>query len=201
MAKNWNYIPGQWNFICDSCGQKLKAGVAKKRWDGFRVCPECFETRHPQDFLRSKPDRQVVPWVRPLTTDIFLPVTINLQDTVYIYEDVDWQNNKPPVVNSDSITVTESVTTQGNFFRNIPLGSDTTDGPVNGRPLDFFALNTYFTTFDNTTGTLTLSENVSTAFTYTSTQVDGITLTESMTTFKFISNPLNAVQLNKLSLG
>lgn len=28
------YVPGSFNVICDSCGKKIKATEAKKRWDG-----------------------------------------------------------------------------------------------------------------------------------------------------------------------
>lgn len=39
------------------------------------VCPNDWEPRHPQDFLRSVPDHQAVPWSRPQTPDIFVPST------------------------------------------------------------------------------------------------------------------------------
>ena len=64
MKKNY-LVSGQWNAICDSCGEKHKSGDLRKRWDGFMVCGSCYEPRHPQDFLRSRPDRQSVPWSRP----------------------------------------------------------------------------------------------------------------------------------------
>jgi len=53
MSRN-TYISGQWNVICDVCSKKIKSGIAKKRWDGFIVCPEDFEFRHPQDFVRAQ---------------------------------------------------------------------------------------------------------------------------------------------------
>lgn len=36
------------------------------------VCPQDFELRHPQDFVRAKPDIQSVPWTRPEPTDTFV---------------------------------------------------------------------------------------------------------------------------------
>jgi len=61
---------GQWNGICDRCGEKRKSGDLKKTWDGFYVCPEsCWEERHPQDFLRGKKDDSSVAWTRPEPTD------------------------------------------------------------------------------------------------------------------------------------
>lgn len=72
MAENGvRYVPGNWNAICDVCAQKYKASELKKRWDGLMVCPNDWEARHPQDFLRAVPDRQAVPWSRPQTPDVF----------------------------------------------------------------------------------------------------------------------------------
>lgn len=74
MAENGvRFIPGDWNAICDICAQKYKASQLKKRWDGLMVCSHDWESRHPQDFLRAVQDRQVVPWSRPRTEDVFIP--------------------------------------------------------------------------------------------------------------------------------
>ena len=70
MAKNY-FISGEWNLICDVCSIKYKAGKAKHRWDGFIVCPNCYEQRHPQDFVRSRQDKITVPYIRP-PADIFI---------------------------------------------------------------------------------------------------------------------------------
>lgn len=74
MSKGWDYIAGDWWAICDVCGQKHKAQSMKHRWDGFMVCVDDFEQRHPQDFLKAKIDKIVVPWTRPRTTDTFIIV-------------------------------------------------------------------------------------------------------------------------------
>lgn len=58
-------ILGNWNVICDVCGQKYKASETKKRWDGLIVCPQDFENRHPQDFLRVRREQISVPFSRP----------------------------------------------------------------------------------------------------------------------------------------
>ena len=34
--------------ICDRCGQQYKYLELKKEWTGFKVCPECYEPKHPQ---------------------------------------------------------------------------------------------------------------------------------------------------------
>jgi len=72
MARN-QYMSGQWNVICDSCGKKIKAGEARKRWDGFIVCPEDYEQRHSQDFVRARQDKITVPFTRPRPVDTFVP--------------------------------------------------------------------------------------------------------------------------------
>ena len=63
---------GDWNAICDVCGFKFKASQLKKRWDGFMVCDKDWERRHPQDFLKAKPDSPTPPWTRPVVPDDFV---------------------------------------------------------------------------------------------------------------------------------
>ncbi len=65
------YESGGWNLICDVCSIKYKSSRAKQRWDGFIVCPNCYEQRHPQDFVKTKQDKITVPYIRP-PTDIFI---------------------------------------------------------------------------------------------------------------------------------
>lgn len=69
-----SYIPtykkGDHKAICDRCGFLFKASELKKTWDGFYVCREDFETRHPQDFLKGVKDDPSVPWTRPESTDV-----------------------------------------------------------------------------------------------------------------------------------
>ena len=72
------YKAGEWNVTCDVCSKKIKAGQAKKRWDGFIVCPDDYETRHPQDFVKGKQDKIVVPYSRPIPTLVFTSVSYTL---------------------------------------------------------------------------------------------------------------------------
>lgn len=60
---------GEWNAICDRCGGKFKSSQLRKTWDGFYVCRDDYEPRHPQDFLRGVKDNQSVPWTRPEQAD------------------------------------------------------------------------------------------------------------------------------------
>lgn len=64
MGKADYWKPGTWNAICDVCGFKFKADQMRERWDGFMVCKDDFEYRHPMDFIRQREDKQDVPWVR-----------------------------------------------------------------------------------------------------------------------------------------
>lgn len=61
---------GQWNAVCDRCGFEYKARQLRQEWTGLRTCcgagsNDCWEVRHPQDFVRGKKDEQVPPWTRP----------------------------------------------------------------------------------------------------------------------------------------
>lgn len=74
------YKPGQWNAICDRCGFKFKSSELRKDWQGLMVCKHDFETRHPQDFLRVKPEKIAPSWARPQPDEIFLqPTSCTLQ--------------------------------------------------------------------------------------------------------------------------
>ena len=70
MAKNY-YVSRQWNVTCDVCSKKIKSHLAKQRWDGFIVCPEDFEHRHPQDFVKARIDKITVQFTRPIPELLF----------------------------------------------------------------------------------------------------------------------------------
>jgi len=63
---------GDWNAICYECGRKRKASTMKKHWQGYYVCPEHWEPRQPQDFVRGVQDIQTPPWTQPMPTDQFV---------------------------------------------------------------------------------------------------------------------------------
>jgi ribosome-binding protein aMBF1 (putative translation factor) len=65
-----HYAHGQWNVVCDRCGGDFKSAQLRKEWTGLRVCRDCWDYRHPQEFLRGKKDRQAPPWVRPEQPEI-----------------------------------------------------------------------------------------------------------------------------------
>jgi hypothetical protein len=62
---------GDWNAACYQCGRKFKASQLKKHWQGYWVCAQHWEPRHPQDFVRSIVDNMMPPWVQP-ESDTFI---------------------------------------------------------------------------------------------------------------------------------
>jgi len=83
MSRSWIYRSGDWNCICDVCSIKIKASKTKQRWDGLIVCPNCFEHRHSQDFIKVRQDKITVPFTRPRPQDVFVDVsyTVSLSCT------------------------------------------------------------------------------------------------------------------------
>lgn len=70
------YLRGNHWKICDVCGFKYRASQTRKRWDNLIVCEADFETRHPQDLVRGRLDRQNVPDPRPETVaNVIGPLT------------------------------------------------------------------------------------------------------------------------------
>lgn len=165
MSRGWKFQSGDWNFECDSCGQKKKASTAKKRWDGFMVCPSCFETRHPQDFLRARQDNQAVPWARSKQPLSFVHLDVN----TYL---------------QDQTNLVESIDTAAGYYRYIGLITypDDTD-VVNGTFVNSLVLNSN----DSNPGPpinpeqLTISESVSTVLNLNTFVTDTITLSEVIT--------------------
>jgi hypothetical protein len=56
---------GDYNVICDRCGFQYKASQLQKEWTGFMVCKECYEPRHPMDFMPAPKAEKAPPWIRP----------------------------------------------------------------------------------------------------------------------------------------
>lgn len=69
-ARGSQFVMGAWNCICDRCGREFKNYELRKEWTGLRVCRDCWEPRHPQDYVRGKADEQAPPWTRPEQPEI-----------------------------------------------------------------------------------------------------------------------------------
>lgn len=65
MGSSDYFADGQWDIICDRCGQKIKSSEAKKTYDGYYTCQRCWYPRHPQEFNQGVKDDQSVPFTRP----------------------------------------------------------------------------------------------------------------------------------------
>lgn len=63
-----------WSAVCDRCGFEFKSYQLQKEWNGLMTCKECWEPRHPQDFVRVPAETVALPWTRPEPPDEFLPV-------------------------------------------------------------------------------------------------------------------------------
>ena len=67
---------GKWLVLCDRCGFERTNDKLKKEWTGLMVCADtCWEPRHPQDFVRAKPEENKVTYTRPEPADQFVSVT------------------------------------------------------------------------------------------------------------------------------
>jgi len=56
---------------CDRCGFDYYHTEVREEWNGLVVCRECYEPRHPQDFVRGKADKIVGDWPRrPCPPDV-----------------------------------------------------------------------------------------------------------------------------------
>lgn len=88
---NMPFRLGQFLVLCDRCHFKRYADQVQETWDGLIVCKPtvkqgCWESRHPQDFVRAKGDDSKIPFAKPRPTDTFTSVdtiatTVGVQET------------------------------------------------------------------------------------------------------------------------
>ena len=72
MTNRADYLAlGDYNCVCYECGRKRKASTMKRHWQGYWVCPEHWEPRQTQDFVRNVPDVITPPWAQPMPADTF----------------------------------------------------------------------------------------------------------------------------------
>lgn len=66
-------VEGDWNALCDACGRKQKGSTLRLQWNGLWVCPEHWEARQPQDFVKAVPEHPTPPFVRhPADLEIYV---------------------------------------------------------------------------------------------------------------------------------
>lgn len=73
MGRADYYLPGGWNMVCQVCGFKYKNVEMKLRWDNVWCCPEDYELRQPQDFVRGVADQMAIPYSNPSPPPQFDP--------------------------------------------------------------------------------------------------------------------------------
>lgn len=73
--------------VCDVCGHEYLASVLRERWDGLVVCPDDYETRHPQEFVRAvQDDQRAKGFIRLEPPDDFRLTACNSENRVAIAE-------------------------------------------------------------------------------------------------------------------
>lgn len=64
------FRPGDYKIIDDLTGMVIYASEARERWDHAMVHSDLWESRHPQDFLKSVREANIT-WGRPEPEDTF----------------------------------------------------------------------------------------------------------------------------------
>lgn len=73
----------------------------QEAWDGSMRCTECWEPRHPQDFVHGIEDNQSVPWSRSWNPQFTTTSTISVASAAFII----LPTNVPAVQITGSITI------------------------------------------------------------------------------------------------
>jgi hypothetical protein len=150
----WTYDSGQFNLYCDVCKKKIKSSEAKHRWDGLIVCPDDWEQRHPQDFVKAKLDKIAIPFSRPtevITYDTQYGMfdVVNIRESVKVYIDT-------LLTFSDTVTFTDVLNIGKGYSISDPVGfSDTVEFTWDAHTSEtdevFFTDSGYLYMFDYTT--------------------------------------------------
>lgn len=72
MGRADYFALGDWNAICHECGRKRKASELRKHWQGYYVCPEHWEPRQQQDYVRAISEVITPPWSQLMPAEVFL---------------------------------------------------------------------------------------------------------------------------------
>lgn len=138
MSYTSRYDKGNWIADCDICGRKYKASLLTERWDGLMCCPDDWEIRQPQDFVRGVPDTQIAPWLRPEPPDYFIP--ISLTAPVANFNAISNCSLTVQFVQGPSQSNTTSIVTALlNFFRFFPVTAGARE--INGSSINTNSIN------------------------------------------------------------
>ncbi len=73
---HYTFKKGDPKACCMRCGSIWNISRIRKQWNGLRVCPECFEHRNAQDFVKGVRDpQQIRGGAVPPAADIFVEPT------------------------------------------------------------------------------------------------------------------------------
>lgn len=75
--RNPGFESGNYWVVCDRCGLDYRIRETRKTWDNLLVCEECWETKHPQDYVAPKRDNIIVPIARPEPVGSFRTTTLS----------------------------------------------------------------------------------------------------------------------------
>ena len=66
------YRPGRHRVVCDQTGQEVWDDEVRRQWDGLIVRKKSWDPRHPQELIRTRPERGTVSPHRPVPDPIYL---------------------------------------------------------------------------------------------------------------------------------
>ena len=101
MGRADYWLPRGWNMLCQVCGFKYKNEEMKLRWDGVWCCPEDWELRQPQDFVRGVRDPMTVPYTAPEPPNVFSGPIPTPQSDIVVGNPTLYINGVPKVLNVD----------------------------------------------------------------------------------------------------
>ena len=177
MSYTPRYDKGDWIADCDVCGRKYKASILQKRWDGLMCCPDDWEIRQPQDFVRGVPDTQVAPWTRPEPQDQFITIPYTEYPT-------------------DTLTTSDTIVKQFTKYINPALYDP---NAINGYAINLYAINAVKpipapdpTQDDN----IQVAESIAVFTGFGRVLSDSLTFSETIRVFKPAPEAINGAVIN-----
>ena len=198
MSKPFSYKKGDHWVECDRCSIVIRASKAKKEWTGLVVCPDCWEPRHPQDFVKSVPDHtKAEGLVRPESPDVFLPRNI----TRHLYDRQNtWDKQDLTATFERTFSTGEGITTSDDAAKTFDPDvladtASTSDNVMVGflkeqDLLDNVTTAEVITAFISTVYNRDISDSVTTSEVFTATVVAGSP-----------TSPLGSAPLNTILIG
>tara|TARA_R110000751_G_scaffold249031_3_gene348780 strand:+ start:1658 stop:1972 length:315 start_codon:yes stop_codon:yes gene_type:complete len=86
-TKSPGYQQGNHWVECQRCGFDYREDNMRMEWTGLKVCGDCWEIRHPQDFVRGVEDNQAAQGIvntvqAEITTDVTYTAAEGVDGTV-----------------------------------------------------------------------------------------------------------------------